>query len=257
MTLFDSHCHLFDEQFAEDVETVIEQARGNGVTRFVVPAVDVPSALKAIDLSRRFEGVYAAAGLHPESLKNHSDSVFDEISDIAQSEQVVAIGEIGLDYYWDVAPRDEQQRVFRKQLQMAKDLHLPVIIHNRDATEDTVRILEEEAADGRLQGVMHCFTGSVETAKRCMAFGFYISFGGPVTFKNAHKVQETAAAIPSHSLLIETDSPYLSPHPLRGKRNEPARVRLVAEKLAELQNLSVEDVAEITTANACKLFGIA
>lgn len=141
-------------------------------------------------------------------------------------------------------------------MQLAKDINLPVIIHNRDATEDTVRMLTEEAEGGRLTGVMHCFTGSLETAKQCMDIGFYISFGGPVTFKNAKKVQETAAHIPLQSLLVETDSPYLSPHPFRGQRNEPARVTYVADKLAELQGVSVAEIAAVTTANACRLFGI-
>jgi TatD DNase family protein len=200
--------------------------------------------------------MYVASGLHPESLDNYDEGAFEQMFEFLQDDKVVAVGEIGLDYYWDTAPRHVQQKVFRRQLQIAKEVALPVIIHNRDATDDTVSILEEEAADGRLRGVMHCFTGSIETAKRCMNFGFYISFGGPVTFKNARKVQETAAQVPLDRLMVETDSPYLSPHPLRGQRNEPARVRLVAEKLAELQHTSVEEVANVTTTNASNLFGV-
>lgn len=254
--LFDSHCHLFDEQFHEDLDAVMARATEADVQRFVVPAVDADSAERALQLAARFDGVYAAAGLHPESLEAVKEEDFQRIEELTQQDKIVAVGEIGLDYHWDVAPRDVQMQVFRRQLQIAKRVNLPVIIHNRDATEDTVRILEEEASDGRLRGVMHCFTGSIETARRCMNFGFYISFGGPVTFKNAKNVQATAEQIPLDRLLVETDSPYLSPHPLRGKRNEPARVRLVAEKLAELQGVTLEELSDISTANASKLFGV-
>ncbi|QQE79390.1 TatD family hydrolase [Alicyclobacillus sp. SO9] len=254
--LFDSHCHLFDEQFQEDLDAVMKRAADAGVTRFVVPAVDAKSASMAIRLAERFDGVYAAAGLHPESLEDIKEEEFQRIEELTQEEKVVAVGEIGLDYHWDVAPRDVQMDVFRRQLRLAKKVNLPVIIHNREATDDTVRILEEEASDGRLRGVMHCFTGSIETARRCMNFGFYISFGGPVTFKNAKNVQATAAQVPLDRLLVETDSPYLSPHPHRGKRNEPAQVRLVAEKLAELHGVSLEDLSNTTAANAAQLFGV-
>ncbi len=250
--LFDTHCHLNDAQFEDDIEEVFERAREAGVTHIVVPGVDVPSSERAIRLAERFAGVYAAVGIHPESLADLSDSALDEIRALTSHPKVVAIGEIGLDYYWDVAPRPYQQEVFAAQINLANETGLPIIIHNRDATEDTVRMVEE--APAAVTGVMHCFTGSYETAMQCIRKGFYISFGGPVTFKNAVNVQKTATQIPDQSLFVETDSPYLSPHPLRGKRNEPARVRLVAEKLAELRGQSVEELAAITMKNALSMF---
>lgn len=250
--LFDTHCHLNDEQFQEDLDEVFHRATAAGVTRIVVPGVDVPSSERAIRLAEKFEPVYAAVGIHPESLKDLSDSVFDQIRDLARHEKVVAIGEIGLDYHWDVAPRETQREVFARQIDLAADTSLPIIIHNREATEDTVQMVM--AAPDHVVGIMHCFTGSVETAQQCIEKGFFISFGGPVTFKNAVNVQHTAVEIPDEWLLVETDSPYLSPHPLRGKRNEPARVKLVAEKLAELRGQSLDEIASITMANALRLF---
>jgi TatD DNase family protein len=251
--LFDSHCHLFDERFTDDLDAVMDRAYKAGVEGFVVPGVDVATSRQAIAISRRYQGVYAAVGIHPESLAEASIEDLTEIRELAADDAVVAIGEIGLDYYWDVAPREKQQEVLRAQLRLAKELRLPVVIHNRDATEDTIRLLEEEAGPD-LRGVMHCFSADLEAAKRCLAIGFFISFGGPVTFKSARDLQAVAAEIPDEALLIETDSPYLSPHPLRGQRNEPARVRLVAEKLAELRGQTVDELAELTRQNAHRLF---
>lgn len=255
MMLFDSHCHLFDEQFAPDLDLVIERARSEQVARMVIPAVDTASARTAIALAEQHDGIYAAAGIHPESLAAWNEAQLQEIEQLAGHSKVVAIGEIGLDYYWDTAPHDVQITALRLQLQLAKTLKLPVIIHNRESTEDLLHVLETEAGPD-LTGIMHCFSDTWETASRCLELGFMISFGGPVTFKNARSLQEVVPLIPDDKLLIETDSPYLSPHPLRGKRNEPARVRLVAEKLAELRGVSVERVAEQTYHNACRLFGL-
>jgi TatD DNase family protein len=250
--LFDTHCHLFDEQFADDVEAAIDRARGAGVQYMVVPAVDVASAHRAIALAERHEEIYAAVGIHPESLKNLSESAFAEVEALASHPKVVAIGEIGLDYYWNVAPREVQKEVFLRQIDIARRAKLPIIIHNRDATEDTVEIIERHCRG--VTGVMHCFTGSIETAKRCMKQGFYISYGGPVTFKNAENVRKAALQISDEFLLVETDSPYLSPHPFRGKRNEPARVSLVVEKLAELRGQTFDAVAQFTLQNGRRLF---
>lgn len=251
--LFDTHCHLNDEQFDEDIEAVIKGAIAAGITNIVIPGVDVRSSERAIALAERHAGLYAAVGVHPESLKELPPDALAQIRSLTAHPKVVAIGEIGLDYYWDVAPRPYQQEVFRKQIELAREVGLPIIIHNRDATEDTVRILEEDC-DG-VNGVMHCFTGSFETAQRCIKRGFYISFGGPVTFKNAENVRKTAMQIPDDSLLIETDAPYLAPHPNRGKRNVPAHVSLVAEKLAEIRGQSIEHLQTITRQNAMRLFG--
>lgn len=253
--LFDTHCHLNDEQFAPDLAEVIERARDRGVTRVVVPGVDIESSVAAVTIAQTHDGVFAAVGVHPESLGRLPDvnAALDRIAELAQHRKVVAIGEIGLDYYWDTAPRDVQRDVLRRQLRMARALGLPAIIHNRDATEDTVHILETEQGPD-LTGVMHCFTGSYETAERCMAAGFYISFGGPLTFRNARHIPEVAARIPADRLLIETDAPYLTPHPHRGKRNEPGHVLLVAEKLAEIRQQTVEDLIRLTADNGLRLF---
>jgi TatD DNase family protein len=251
--LFDTHCHLNAEQFEDDLEAVIQRAREAGVTDIVVPGVDAESSRRAIAIAEQHEGIYAAVGVHPEVLDRVSWTELDTIAELASHPKVVAIGEIGLDYYWNVAPREVQQEWLRRQIELAAELRLPVVIHNRDATADTVSLLEE-TCPGRVTGVMHCFTGSYEIAQRCIKIGFFISYGGPVTFKNAHNVRETAARIPLDRLVVETDSPYLTPHPYRGKRNEPARVRLVAEKLAELHGRTVEEIEEITYANALRLF---
>lgn len=250
--LFDSHCHLFDEQFEQDVEDVVQRAREAGVHYMVVPAVDVKTSEAAIRLAEKYEGIYAAVGIHPESLNDLRDSDFAAVESLAKHPKVVAIGEIGLDYYWNVAPREVQMNVFRRHIEIARRTDLPIIIHNRDATQDTVDIIEQDCSG--VIGVMHCFTGSWETAQRCIRKGFYISFGGPATFKNAEGVRKAAKEIPDDSLLIETDSPYLSPHPFRGKRNEPARVALVAEKLAEVREQTYDSLAKQTTQNGLRLF---
>lgn len=243
-----------DIQFKQDLSDVIARARDAGVTRIVIPGIDVASSKVAIQIAEDYPGIYAAVGIHPESSMNVTDADFVEIEQMATHPKVVAIGEVGLDYYWETAPRAHQQRVLRAQIAMARNLHLPIIIHNRDATEDVLAVLKT-ACGGDVIGVMHCFTGSFETAKQCMDLGFFISFGGPLTFKNARNVHEVSAKIPMDALLIETDSPYLTPHPFRGKRNEPAYVQLVAQKLAELRAETLAHVAESTTSNALRLFG--
>lgn len=255
MMLFDSHCHLFDEQFADDLDEVIARACSEQVVRMLIPAVDAASARAAIAIAEQHDGIYAAAGIHPESLASWDASQVQEIEALAKHPKVMAIGEIGLDYHWDVAPHEVQIEALRLQLQLAKKLKLPVVLHNRESTDDLLRVLESEAGP-ELTGIMHCFSDTWETARRSLDLGLMISFGGPVTFKNARALQEVAPLIPDDRLLIETDSPYLSPHPLRGQRNEPARVRLVAEKLAELRGVSVETIVRKTAENACRLFRI-
>ncbi|GEO26361.1 hydrolase TatD [Alicyclobacillus acidoterrestris] len=253
MTLFDTHCHLMDDQFADDLAAVLERAHSAGVSYVVVPAVDVQSARRAIAIAEQHEGVYAAVGIHPEAAKDVPASDFDEVERLALHEKVVAIGEIGLDYYWDAAPRPEQAAVLRRQIEIAKRVKQPVIIHNRESTQDIVQLLQDSGVD-EVGGVMHCFNETLDVAKACMALGFYISFGGPVTFKKAEDVRQVAAQIPDDRLLVETDSPYLSPHPFRGKRNEPARVRLVAEQVAQVRGVGVDTIAALTTKNALALF---
>ena len=253
--LFDTHVHLNDDQFDEDLEEVIERARENGVERVVVVGFDEKTIKRAIELIDTYDFMYAAIGWHPVDAIDLTDSYLEWIEELTAHPKVVAIGEIGLDYHWDKSPKDVQQVVFRRQIQLAKKLNLPIIIHNREATEDVVTILEEEGA-AEVGGIMHCFSGSPETAKRCLDMNFYISLGGPVTFKNAIKPKEVAKAVPLDRLLIETDCPYLAPHPSRGKRNEPSYVRLVAEQIADLKEVSFEEVAKATTENANRLFKI-
>lgn len=251
---FDTHCHLNDEQFQDDLDEVVRRAREDGIRFIVVPGIDVESSRRAIAIAQQYDGVYAAVGIHPESAKDVPEEDFETIRELARHEKVVAIGEIGLDYYWDTAPREQQHDVLRRQIAIAGECSLPIIIHNRESTADVVRILKEECPKRGVIGVMHCFTGSVETAKECMKIGFYISFGGPVTFKNAVGVREVAEQIPTERLLIETDSPYLSPHPFRGKRNEPMRVNQVLEVLSQVRAVDTEELALATTTNAFKLF---
>lgn len=253
--LFDTHVHLNAEQYNEDLEEVIERAQSEGVATVVVVGFDRPTIKKAMELADQYSFVYASIGWHPVDAIDMTDEDLAWIEELAAHPKVVALGEMGLDYHWDKSPKDIQKEVFRKQIALAKRVKLPIIIHNREATQDIVAILKEEGAE-EVGGIMHCFSGSAETAEECMKMNFYISFGGPVTFKNAKNVKETAAEIPLDRLLVETDCPYLTPHPFRGKRNEPAYVKLVAEELARIKNLSFEEIAEITTNNAKKIFGI-
>ncbi|MBB6177755.1 TatD DNase family protein [Anoxybacillus tengchongensis] len=253
--LFDTHAHLNATQFNEDVEQVIERARAEGVSHIVVVGFDRPTIQRAIKLAEQYSFIYAAVGWHPVDAIHMTDEDLTMIERLASHPKVVALGEMGLDYYWDQSPKEVQKEVFRKQIRLAKKVKLPIIIHNRDATADIVHILQEEHAE-EVGGVMHCFSGSIEVARQCIDMNFYISFGGPVTFKNAKKPKEVAKEIPLNRLLIETDCPYLTPHPFRGKRNEPSYVKYVAEAIAELKGLSFEEVAQKTSDNAKRLFGI-
>ena len=253
--LFDTHVHLNADQYEEDLQEVIDRAQAEKVTNMVVVGFDRKTIKRAMELVEKYDFLYAAVGWHPVDAIDMTEEDLSWIENLASHEKVVAIGEMGLDYHWDKSPKEIQKEVFRKQIQLAKKVKLPIVIHNRDATADVVQILKEEDAK-EVGGIMHCFTGSLEVAKECMEMNFYISFGGPVTFKNAKKPKEVVKEIRMEKLLIETDCPYLTPHPYRGKRNEPGYVRLVAEQIAELKELTIEEVAEKTTANAKKLFGI-
>ncbi|RDI38397.1 TatD family hydrolase [Falsibacillus pallidus] len=253
--LFDTHVHLNAEQFEEDLEEVIGRAKDAGVEKMVVVGFDRPTISKAMELVETYDFLYACVGWHPVDAIDMTDEDLELIEELSAHPKVVAIGEMGLDYHWDKSPKDVQKEVFRKQIRLAKKVKLPIVIHNREATQDIVDILKEENA-GEVGGIMHCFSGSAETAKDCIDMNFYISLGGPVTFKNAKKPKEVAVEVPMDRLLIETDCPYLAPHPNRGKRNEPAYVKLVAEQIAELKGIEFEEVAKITTENAKKLFGI-
>ena len=253
--LFDTHAHLNADQFEEDVALVIERAKEEGVSNIVVVGFDEKTIKGAIKLAENYDFIYAAVGWHPVDAIDMTEEHLKWLEELSSHPKVVAIGEMGLDYHWDKSPKDVQKEVFRKQIQLAKKVNLPIIIHNRDAHEDIVTILKEEDASA-VGGIMHCFGSSLDIAKQCLKMNFYISFGGPVTFKNAKRPKEVAKEIPLDRLLIETDCPYLAPHPYRGKRNEPSYVKLVAEAIAELKDITYEEVVAATNENAKKLFAI-
>ncbi len=255
MMFIDTHVHLNADQYEEDVDEVIHRALEAGVEKMVVIGFDRKTILRAMELTEQHSFIYAVVGWHPVDAIDCTEEDLEWIESLAAHPKVVGIGETGLDYYWDKSPKDIQQQLFRKQIRLAQKVGLPIIIHNRDATADVIRILKEEEAE-KTGGIMHCFGGSVETAKECIDMNFMISLGGPVTFKNAKTPKEVATEISLDYLLIETDAPYLAPHPYRGKRNEPAWVTLVAEEIARLKGISVEEVAKRTTVNALKTFNI-
>lgn len=247
----DTHVHLNADQYDEDLKEVIQRALDAKVTKMLVVGFDRKTIERAMELVEQYEFIYAAIGWHPVDAIDCTDEDLLWIEQLAAHPKVVGIGETGLDYYWDKSPKDVQEKWFRKQIQLAQKLNLPIIIHNRDATGDVMRILREENA-ASVGGIMHCFSGSVETARECIAMNFMISLGGPVTFKNARMPKEVAKEIPLEHLLIETDAPYLAPHPNRGKRNEPSFVTLVAEEIARQKELTTEEVAYATSSNATK-----
>lgn len=252
--LIDTHAHLDLEEFDRDRPTVLDRARSNGIGYIINTGFDLESSRRSIALAARHPQIFAAVGVHPHDAAKADAAVWAAIPELAAAPKVMAVGEIGLDYYRDLSPRTVQQAAFRRQIGIAKELNLPIIVHNRDAHADTLRILKEEKA-GEAGGVLHCFSGSWEVAKECLDLGFHISFAGPVTFTNAPKLQDVVQKVPLDRLLVETDCPYLAPVPHRGKRNEPAYVHLVAEKIATLRELPLEELAAATTANARRLFG--
>lgn len=253
--LFDSHAHYDDEKFNDDRDDVLIKAHEDGISYILNAATDIDTSLMGIGFAEKYDFVYASVGVHPHNTSSLDDRVAERIAELAKNPKVVAIGEIGLDYYYDYSPKDAQKYWFKRQLDLAVDLSMPVIIHDRDAHEDIVNIMKESKIS-QVGGVMHCFSGSREMAKIILDMGFYLSFGGPVTFKNARKAIEVLQYVPMDRLLIETDSPYLSPEPHRGKRNDSRNVRYVAEKIAEIKGLDFEDVASVTLNNAKQLFGI-
>ncbi|MBF2052891.1 MAG: TatD family hydrolase [Candidatus Sericytochromatia bacterium] len=260
MELIDTHAHLNLGQYAEDQGSIIDNALKAGISRIVTPGVTLESCLSAFDLSDRYPGLfYCALGIHPTDAAGWGPDVQARFLELSTRPEVVAIGETGLDYYWDSCPKEIQHAALRGQIALAKNLKLPLILHVRDkkdsqaAYDDLLRILREEQAE-EVGGVMHCFSGDLPFAYASLELNFYLALGGVLTFKNAPVLQAVAREIPLQHLVLETDSPWLSPLPYRGKRNQPAYVRLVAEKLAELKGLSLEAIATETTRNACQLF---
>lgn len=252
--LIDSHVHLDDSRYDSDREEIIKNL-GKNLELIINIGADLKSSVASVKLAEENERIYAAVGVHPHSAKDLNEASLEVLKALAKRERVVAIGEIGLDYYYDNSPRDTQRYWFEKQLDLAKELDLPVVIHSRDATEDTYKIIKN-AQDGSLRGVLHCFSGSPEVARSYIDLGFYISLAGPVTFKNARVPKEVAKSVDLDRLLIETDSPYLTPHPFRGKRNSPEYVAYVGEEIARLRDMDPKDLIKITNENTKKLFRI-
>ncbi|MEW5866010.1 MAG: TatD family hydrolase [Bacillota bacterium] len=253
MRLIDTHAHLDHERYRNDRDDVIARAKAAGVWPIVEVASDVKTSWLAIGLLRSYPGLLATVGIHPHDAKTASSSALERIRTMAREPGVVAIGEIGLDYHYDFSPRDAQRRAFAVQIGLAKEVGLPIVVHDREAHADTLAILKSEGAD-QVGGVMHCFSGDAETARKCLDMGFYISIGGTLTFPNAGRLRDIVARLPLERLLLETDCPYLTPVPHRGKRNEPAFVAFVVEELARLKGITPGEAAAATTQNATALF---
>ena len=249
--LFDTHAHMDDRAFDEDRETLLTQLPEQGIGLLMNPGCSLASSRNAVALAERYDYIYAAVGSHPDAADEATDEVLAEYRALCKHEKVLAIGEIGLDYHYEDIPRARQQEAFRAQMALAAELDLPVIVHEREAHEDGMGIVEEYPT---VKGVFHCYSGSAEMAKWLVSRGWYIGFTGVLTFKNARKAVETAASIPLNRIVLETDCPYMSPEPFRGKRNDPGRLYRMAEKLAEIRGLSVEEIHAITMENGKKLY---
>ncbi|MEL7649061.1 MAG: TatD family hydrolase [Sedimentibacter sp.] len=253
--LIDSHAHLDDESFDEDREEVIESLVDNHVEIVLNPGADLKTSRNAVALAEKYPFIYAAVGCHPHDSKYMNDDIMNIFRELAKNNKVLAIGEIGLDYYYDNSDRDVQRTWFREQIRLARELDLPYIVHDRDAHEDIFNIMKEEHTSST-RGILHCYSGSVEMAREFIKLGFYISLGGPVTFKKSKTPKLVAAEVPIDRLLIETDSPYLTPEPFRGKRNEPKYVSYVASEIARIREITAEEVALRTNQNFRRLFNL-
>ena len=257
VSLTDSHAHLADPALIDDAVDVVDRAAHVGVDHILAVGVDVPSSMASIALAERFPVVWATVGLHPSEVASFGEQTIGQLRRLAEHPRVVAIGEIGLDYFRDVSAVELQRSVFRAQLALAASLGLPVVVHNRDAADDVLRMIGSVTRDASLEaraGVLHCFTGDEQLAERAIGHGFFVSFAGNVTFPRADALRETAARLPFDWILTETDSPYLAPVPFRGRTNQPSNVRLVVDQLAEVRGVSPESVAAVTSTNASRLF---
>ena len=252
--IFDTHAHYDDAQFDVDREALLSAMPENGVGLILDPGCDLESSRAAIALAEQYPHIYAAVGYHPENCAPYTDADLDILRRLAQHPKVVAIGEIGLDYYWEQNPPKEfQQAVFRAQLALARELSLPVIVHDRDAHADCLAIVKEFP---EVRGVFHCYSGSVEMARELWKLGWYLGLDGPVTYKNARRRVEVAAEVPLERLLLETDSPYMAPVPKRGTRNDSRNIRCIAEKIAEIRNMTADAIIRVSAENGRRLFGI-
>lgn len=252
--IIDSHAHLQDSRFADDLEAVLQRAAEAGLERIVCVGYDLPSSREAVALARRYPMIKAVVGIHPHDADTINDQSLAELWELGKLPEVVGVGEMGLDFYRDLSPRDVQRNGFVAQIKLAHELGKPIVIHDRDAHQEVTDIIKQEKA-GKNGGIMHCYSGHLPLAVELMKLNFHISFAGPVTYKNAQKTAEVASRIPLDRILVETDCPYLTPEPKRGKRNEPALVAGVVEKIAALQNKTFEEVAYITSRNTKKVFG--
>ena len=250
--IFDSHAHYTDKAFNDDRENMLGSLKESGICGVINCGADLLSSEKSVALSEKYDYIYCACGVHPEEVDGLPDNYIDILRNMAQNKKCIAIGEIGLDYYWRQDNKELQKKVFEEQILLAKEMDLPIIVHDREAHEDTLAILKKH----KPKGVLHCFSGSVETAKEILKLGMYIGLGGAVTFKNAKKPVEVAEMLPLDRLLLETDCPYMAPVPMRGKRNYSAYIEYVAEKIAEIKNLDPQTVTDQATENTKVLFGI-
>lgn len=251
--IFDTHAHYDDKAFDDDRQTILSSMISNGVGRIVNVGANLSGSRRSIELSKEYDFVYAAVGVHPDDAAEITEEGLAKLYEMTQNDKVVAVGEIGLDYYWNKENKEVQIDAFRKQIDLAQQVGKPIIIHSRDAAEDTVRILRECDA-GRNGGVVHCFSYSKEIAREAIALGFYIGIGGVLTFSNAKKVKETVAEIPIERIVLETDCPYLAPVPHRGERNNSSYLPLVVEEIAGIKGISAEEVMSVTYDNACKMY---
>ncbi len=246
----DTHCHLFYKDLKSDLDSVLNRAKEVGVGRFICVGTNIKDSIESLELAKQYDPIYATAGIHPHDAKDIKPNYVDELYDLINNEKMVAIGEIGLDYYRSISDHDLQKKVFAKQMEIASELEKPIVFHNRDADEDVIKILSEFP---NVTGVAHCFSSNLKTAKTFLNLGYYISFSGNLTFKNSH-LPDVAKELDLDRILIETDSPFLSPEPHRGKQNEPSRVWFVAKKLSEIFNVSLSIIEDQTSKNAKTLF---
>lgn len=260
MKFFDTHAHYNDEKFDEDREQIIQKTYKSGISKFVVAGYNIESSKKAIELSNKYEFMYSICGISPNDVPQSEEELWKDIEEISKiikqnnNKKLVAIGEIGLDYYWKKENKELQKQAFIAQIKLANELNLPIVIHSRDASVDMIQILKDNPVNKK--GIFHCCQLNQELVRQALELGFYISFAGPITFKNSKNAPDVVKMVPLEKILIETDSPYLSPEPNRGKRNDSRNVKYVAEKIAEIRDASIEEIAKITYENAIRIFNI-
>ena len=260
MEFFDTHAHYNDEKFDEDREQIIQETYKSGISKFVVAGYNIESSKKAIELSSKYEFMYSICGISPNDIPQSEEKLWKDIEEISKiikqnnNKKLVAIGEIGLDYYWEKENKELQKQAFIAQIKLANELNLPIVIHSRDASVDTIQILKDNPVNKK--GIFHCCQLNQELVRQALELGFYISFAGPITFKNSKNAPDVVKMVPLEKILIETDSPYLSPEPNRGKRNDSRNVKYVAEKIAEIRDTSIGEIAKITYENAIRIFNI-